>query len=209
MAASTTTAAEAFVDALGRRDFNRLAATLDGAVRFRALIPPGLREAASATGVVAHLRDWFDGVDALELVQAQVSEVGDRVHVSYRLRLRNGDEWQVVEQQAFCDLVGGRLARLDLLCSGFRPEGVVAEAPPTADPDAPMPAPDAVLDVPGLDCATLTPAVRTAMRELTSGQVLELRTDDPAAPDGLAAWCRLTGNELLAARGQTFYLCKK
>jgi len=36
------------------------------------------------------------------------------------------------------------------------------------------------------------------MRRLESGQILELRSDDPAALEGIPAWCRLTGNELLA-----------
>ena len=47
-----------------------------------------------------------------------------------------------------------------------------------------------------------------------SGQLLEVRTDDPAAREGVPAWSRLTGNTLEAIvaddAGRTrFYLRKK
>ena len=40
----------------------------------------------------------------------------------YRFLLREGPDWEVVEQQAYLDVdVDGRIAAIDLLCSGFRP----------------------------------------------------------------------------------------
>jgi TusA-related sulfurtransferase len=77
-----------------------------------------------------------------------------------------------------------------------------------------VPEADRVLDVPGESCAILTPRIREEMRDLVSGQVLEVRTDDPAAREGVPAWSRLTGNPLLAVvpeeEGRTrFYLRKK
>jgi tRNA 2-thiouridine synthesizing protein A len=56
---------------------------------------------------------------------------------------------------------------------------------------------DHTLDAPGLACIDLTPLIATTMRELQPGQVLEVRTDDPAARVGVPAWCRLTSNPLL------------
>jgi tRNA 2-thiouridine synthesizing protein A len=49
----------------------------------------------------------------------------------------------------------------------------------------------------GSTCAVLTPAVRARLRELDPGQVLEVRVDDPAAVDDMAAWTRLAGHELV------------
>lgn len=49
-------------------------------------------------------------------------------------------------------------------------------------------------------CAILTPAIRSRLRELEPGQILLVRTDDPAAPLDVAAWSRLTGNTLQATR---------
>ena len=75
--------------------------------------------------------------------------------------------------------------------------------PPAAD----------VLHADGATCATLTPLIRAKIRELESGAVLEVRTDDPSAPEGISAWSRLTGNELLAevedGEHRRFYLRKK
>ena len=50
----------------------------------------------------------------------------------------------------------------------------------------------------GATCATLTPAIRSRLREMQGGQVLEVRVDDPGAREDIAAWCRLAGHELLA-----------
>lgn len=58
---------------------------------------------------------------------------------------------------------------------------------------------DRVLDAPGMSCATLTPVVSSVMDELAPGALLELRSDDPAAREGIPAWCRLTGNPLNGA----------
>jgi TusA-related sulfurtransferase len=57
--------------------------------------------------------------------------------------------------------------------------------------------PHRVLDAPGLACIDLTPLIAETMRDLGSGEVLEIRTDDPAARVGVPAWCRLTGNRLV------------
>lgn len=78
----------------------------------------------------------------------------------------------------------------------------------------PFPSSDAVLDAPGAACAALTPLIKAKMRELASGQVLEVRSDDSAAREGVPAWSRLTGNPLLAVVEEDpehtrFYLAKR
>ena len=68
--------------------------------------------------------------------------------------------------------------------------------------------PDAVLEMhttsdaagrTGATCALLTPAIKAKLREMDAGQVLEVRVDDLIACEDLASWCRLSGNEFLAA----------
>ena len=56
----------------------------------------------------------------------------------------------------------------------------------------------ATLEALGDGCASLTPRIRGHMRRLESGQILTVVSDDPASREGIPAWSRLTGNELLA-----------
>jgi len=73
--------------------------------------------------------------------------------------------------------------------------------------------PREVLEVPGQSCAIVTPLIRQRIRALESGDVLEVRTDDPAAREGVPAWSRLTGNSLVAVEevdaGRTRFLIRK
>jgi arsenite methyltransferase len=76
------------------------------------------------------------------------------------------------------------------------------------------PAADTVLDALGQGCGTIEPMMKLWMRRLESGQVLEVRADDPAARLGVPAWSRLTGHTLLAtieddARRTRFFLRKR
>lgn len=72
----------------------------------------------------------------------------------------------------------------------------------------------AFLEAPGASCANLTPLIKERIVTLASGQVLEVRSDDPAAREGVPAWSRLTGNRLIAAveddeRNTRFFLERK
>lgn len=71
-----------------------------------------------------------------------------------------------------------------------------------------------MLDARGDTCAGLTPLIQAEMRELQPDSVLEVRSDDPSAREGIPAWSRLTGNELVAVVEEDdahtlFYLRKK
>ena len=80
-------------------------------------------ELSGAEPAAARFASWFGESDAFELVHAGSDEVGDRLHVFYRLRVkRPGDPWKVIEQHLFCALDEGGITALDLLCSGFRPD---------------------------------------------------------------------------------------
>ena len=115
-----------FLEALANRDFNRLAAALGSNVHFRALLPPGPMEWHGPDAVTEAFRSWFGDPAEFELVDATVGEVGQRLHLSWRLRVRPapfgiGDGWHVIEQQAYADAMD-TIASLDLLCSGFHAE---------------------------------------------------------------------------------------
>lgn len=115
-----------FLEALANRDFDRLAATLGSNIRFRALLPPGPMEWQGPEAVAGAFRSWFGEPDEFELVDATVGEVGGRLHLTWRLRVRPapfgiGEGWHVIEQQAYADATG-TIEALDILCSGFQPE---------------------------------------------------------------------------------------
>ncbi len=57
--------------------------------------------------------------------------------------------------------------------------------------------PDAVLDCVGLACPMPIFKTSTKIKELTSGQVLEVQSDDDGIVKDMPAWCKLTGHEYL------------
>lgn len=117
----------AFLESLVDRDFGRLRSTLADDVRFRAMLPGGPAEWDGAPAVTDAFKAWFGSADDFEVLDASVGEVGGRLHLSWRLRMRpapfdKGDGWHVIEQQAYADATGC-IGTLDLLCSGFRSDG--------------------------------------------------------------------------------------
>ena len=116
-----------FLESLASQDFARLGEAVASDVRLRALLPPGLREWTGAEVVEGQFARWFGDTEDFELIEATVGEVGGRLHLHWRLRLRAqrlGAGWFTVEQQAYADTGdGGRITRLDLLCTGYRPGG--------------------------------------------------------------------------------------
>lgn len=116
----------AFLEGLTNRNFDQLAETLHPEVKMRALLPPGPMDFAGADVVAGALRSWFGDAQDFALVDAAVGEVGGRLHLSWRLRVRPapfgiGDGWHVIEQHVYAD-AGDTIDAIDLLCSGFRPE---------------------------------------------------------------------------------------
>jgi hypothetical protein len=88
---------------------------------FRALTPHGLRERAGAVEVASLISRLFGDSTELHLVDSHSADVGDRLHVSYRFEGVEDGEPYLVEQQLYCTVVDGKVARADLLCSGFGP----------------------------------------------------------------------------------------
>jgi hypothetical protein len=122
----STAAADAFLDGLAAQDFTRLHGALAADARLRALLPRGPFEWTGAEVIAGQFAHWFGDTASFELVEGTAGEVGGRLHLRWRLRLRAerlGAGSFVVEQQAYADTdEAGRIGRLDLLCTGYRPE---------------------------------------------------------------------------------------
>ena len=56
---------------------------------------------------------------------------------------------------------------------------------------------DATLDAKGLMCPMPIVQLAKKMKELKSGQILELVADDIGAKEDVPAWCSRTGNQLV------------
>jgi SnoaL-like protein len=115
-----------FLEALATRDYERMATTLGPAIRFRALLPPGPTQWEGPERVTDAFRSWFGGADDFELVDATVGEIGGRLYLSWRIRVRPapfgiGENWHVIEQHGYADATDS-IETLDLLCSGFHPD---------------------------------------------------------------------------------------
>jgi hypothetical protein len=124
IAASRSAVAGSFLEGLAAQDFARLGGALTADVRLRALLPRGFRELAGAEAIAAQFASWFGDTEDFEFVEGAVGEVGGRLRLHWLLRLRAerlGAGWFTVEQQAYADTGdSGRIARLDLVCTGYR-----------------------------------------------------------------------------------------
>ena len=130
-----------FLEAFAARDFARLPDSLSDTVHLSALVPIGLKEWDGPDEIVAAFNWWFGDADRFDLVDAVVGEVGTRLHLRWRVRVRGGrfgERWHVVEQQVYAHTgPDGRITRLFLLCSGFCPEaGPPATVPPAGPTSA-------------------------------------------------------------------------
>src|SRR5689334_370081 len=75
-----------FLEALAAQDFDRLQTLFTPQVRFRALVPPGVREGQTAAEATSWLQRWFGAADEIQVLQAAVDLVFDRLYMRYRLR---------------------------------------------------------------------------------------------------------------------------
>jgi hypothetical protein len=112
--------AAAIAAAVAGRDSAQLGAAVTDTVRLRALLPGGPIEEHGREAVVARVGGWFADMDTVALVESAGEAVADRLLIHYRLDVaQRGARWACT-QTSICKVTGGRLATIDLLCSGFR-----------------------------------------------------------------------------------------
>jgi hypothetical protein len=112
-----------FVAALAAKDTEALTALFAADVDFRGMTPGKFWEAGSPDEVAQQvLYQWFEPADVIEDVeQVEAGVMVDRERVDYRFRVSNPDGVFAVEQRAYLDVDdGGRVARMHVMCGGFR-----------------------------------------------------------------------------------------
>jgi TusA-related sulfurtransferase len=165
------------------------------------LLPGRLVTLDNVEDLVTRYRLWFGQCTDFQVQVSRIGLIGERLGIFYRFLLLEDGAWYNIEQQLFCILQGGHVTQLHLLCSGFQ---LVAENNRTApDSGGKDPVRDQLLEfytetsAADSTCAVLTPAIRAKLREMQTGQILEVRVDDPATRGDIESWSRLSGNELL------------
>jgi TusA-related sulfurtransferase len=180
--------AQAFVDALMKLDFEGLEATLNPKVEFRALVPGETVNVATAPEVVQCFRRWLGDKTNLELLHLKTETLVDRLLLEYRFRLRKGGQPYLVEQRVCSTIENGKFAVIDLVCSGFRPEGVVETEASVHR-----------FDAGDLGCGSGLPReFRARISQIPVGHILEVVTKDPSAREDLPSISRLLGHKVLS-----------
>ncbi len=113
-----------YVAALAAKETEALLGIFASEVRFRGMTPGRFWEGSSPADVVEDvLYQWFEPDDIVEAVEhVEVGKLVDRQRVVYRFRVRTADTVYRVEQCAYFDLDDdGRVSRMNVMCSGFRP----------------------------------------------------------------------------------------
>jgi TusA-related sulfurtransferase len=196
---------EDWIRAIAEGALERLETFCQPRVNSRLLTPGQFTNLDKAADLVAKYSDWFEGCTDFEVEASRIDRIGKRLGIFYRFLLRDRDDWYRIEQQLFCTLKDGRVQQLHLLCSGFqRVETDMGTNPMDSRKESRQtPTHDEVLEFltgpadAGMTCSILTPLVNSRLRQMQSGQVLELRVDDPLAKGDIGSWSRLSGNALV------------
>jgi TusA-related sulfurtransferase len=177
-----------FVSALAVRDSKRLRACFQPHVKLRALVPPGPQTHVGADGVTGTFLGWFGGAESLRLLEGSARPLGGRLRISYRFQERYSDgDSEVIEQHAFCNLVDGRIATMDLVCSGHQPEHGLGASDLHH------------FDAGELGCGSGLPMeFRRQMNAIPIGSTLEVVARDPSAREDLPSLARLLGHRVLS-----------
>ncbi len=187
----------AFIHALAAMDFGAVERVFSPKVNFRSLVPGSERFASTASAAVGWLRDWFGDEETIQVLGSKVEMVRDILSIQYRFRVRaKGGEWQVIEQHAFCEITGGRISEMRLACSGFLPDPDISKKD---EPGTKARLGGILFYDAGAKSCTEGPLeeISRLMRQLNTGQTLEVHATNPSVARDLPAWCRLTGHELL------------
>jgi hypothetical protein len=123
--ADASTVARRLLDAIVARDEYEMFELFAPDVWLRAMLVREVVEHHDAVAAVARFHGWFGTALAVEVQDAATSPAFSREHLRYRFRLRPAwapDVWHVIEQSGYARIRDGRVARLDLVCTGFVPE---------------------------------------------------------------------------------------
>jgi tRNA 2-thiouridine synthesizing protein A len=68
---------------------------------------------------------------------------------------------------------------------------------------------DAEWDAGNMGCGDLVLELRSRLQSIHPGQILKVRATDTGAGEDLPAWCRMTGNTMVASRHPVYWIKRK
>jgi hypothetical protein len=112
-----------FVAALAAKDADALKGLFQLDVEFRGLTPSESWEGSSPSTVAEVLfNNWIEPGDHVqEVLGYETEQISDRTRLRYRLKVETEGATYLVDQQGYFDTADGRITRMSLMCSGFRP----------------------------------------------------------------------------------------
>jgi hypothetical protein len=111
-----------FIKELTEKKFDNLADLFSENILFRALIPSSLVTSNNPHETASIIKNWFyvDDSEKYEILDSRVEVLVDCLHIYYKIfETYKGSPYNV-EQHLYCEVTGGKIEKLSLLCSGFR-----------------------------------------------------------------------------------------
>jgi TusA-related sulfurtransferase len=181
---------EELITAISQRSADMIASCLQPEVCMRALVPSGFQEHKGAKAVVTRFNSWFAEAESIEILEKKVDRVAGRLRIRYRFEERYSDgDTEVIEQEAYCEVADGKIAAIDLLCSGHLP------GPSEKREDITR------FNAGDLGCGSGLPEeFRRHVEAIAVGSKLETVAVDPSAREDLPSLARLLGHEVLSVR---------
>ena len=88
------------------------------------LLPRGPEVRSGREEIARRIEGWFASATEFEVLDSNREQVGRRSRLNWRFRLsRDGQSREIIEQVAFVDVGPDGISGIDLVCSGFLPEG--------------------------------------------------------------------------------------
>ena len=75
--------------------------------------------------------------------------------------------------------------------------------------DGTRPADYELVDAGDRRCGEAILFLKQALDRLSAGQIVGFVCDDPAAPEDVPAWCRMTGHRLVWTEERTFFIKRR
>lgn len=115
--------ANRFLEAVGRRDYAALASCFAPDARLRGLVPARVREEEGPQAIADRYRIWLGDADEYEVPASSADELLGLVRLRYLVRTIDPETGAPTEfeQTGYAQIVHGRIAVLNLVCTGNRP----------------------------------------------------------------------------------------